>query len=136
MTFSFYCSFFVLLVHLFVSRIGFLISQSQILVFAIRSGIEIGIFNADCEVRFPTTISQKSNSTFYFCSLDISFVMSLLMLLVCGDTKLNPGPRKHDTCYNSSICCCQLWKGKSSRGLWYSQQIWYNLFIRNVSWFL
>ena len=26
------------------------------------------------------------------------------MLLVCGDTELTMGQRKHDTCYNLSIC--------------------------------
>ena len=103
MTFSCYRSIFVLLVHLCVSRIGLLISHSQNLLLAIRSGIDIGFFNADCEVRFPTTTSQKSNCTLHFCSLDIRFALSLLMVLVCDDTELNQGPRKHDNCYNLSI---------------------------------
>ena len=40
----------------------------------------------------------------YFCSLGIRFVFVLLMLLACGDTELNPGPRKRDTCHNLSNC--------------------------------
>ena len=66
--------------------------------------VEIGIFNAEYKVRLPTTTSQKANCTLSFFSLGIRFVFVLLMLLVCGDIELNPGPRKHDTSYNLSIC--------------------------------
>ena len=70
--------------------------------------VEIGIFNAECKFRFQTTTSQKDNCTLYFCSLGIRFVFALLMLLVCGDDELNPGPRKRDTCYSLSVYCWSL----------------------------
>lgn len=95
------------------------ISQSQSLELAIRSQgfllivipvtimqcrVEIGIFNAECKVRFSTTTLQKDNCTLYFCSLGIRFVFDLSVLLVYGHVKVNLGLRKRDTCYNLSVC--------------------------------
>lgn len=67
--------------------------------------VEIRIFYAKCKVKFSKVklTSQKANCTLSFCSLAILFVFVLLMLLVCGDTELSPGPRKRDTCHNLSI---------------------------------
>ena len=67
--------------------------------------VEIRIFDAKCKVKFSKVklTSQKANCTLSFCSLAILLVFVLLMLLVCHDTELNPGPRKRDTCYNLSI---------------------------------
>ena len=58
--------------------------------------IKIRIFNAECEVRFPTTTSQNTNCTLYFRSLGIRFVFILLMLLVCSDVKKKPPPPRHE----------------------------------------
>ena len=36
--------------------------------------------------------------------LGILFVFVVLMLFACGDTELNPGPKKRSSCYNFSVC--------------------------------
>ena len=70
-----------------------------------QCNVEIRIFDAKCKVKFSKVklTSQKANCTLSFCSLAILLVFVLLMLLVCRDTELNPGPRKRYTCYNLSI---------------------------------
>ena len=67
--------------------------------------VEIGIFSAECKVRFPKMLtSQQANYILSSCSLCIIFVFILLMLLVCGNIELILGARKCDSCYNLSIC--------------------------------
>lgn len=66
--------------------------------------IEIDIFNAEYKFRFSATTSLKANCTLCFCTLGMRFVFALLMLLVCVDIELNPGPKKRNTCFNLSIC--------------------------------
>ena len=36
--------------------------------------------------------------------LEYRFVFILLILFVCGDIELNPGPKNRNSCYNFSIC--------------------------------
>ena len=79
------------------------------LVCTIQWRVEIGIFDAKCKVRFPKKLTlQKANFALSFCSLGIFFLFVLPLLLVFGDTELNPGPRKRDTCYNLPICLWNL----------------------------
>ena len=65
--------------------------------------VKIEIFNARGELRFLITASQRANCTSFFCSLGICFVF-VIMLLVCRDIELNPGPRKRNTYHNFSFC--------------------------------
>ena len=49
-------------------------------------------------------VIQRANCTLIFWSLAIHFIFALLMILLCGDTELNPELRKCNTCSNFPIC--------------------------------
>ena len=67
--------------------------------------VENGIFNATSKARFFKKKSLRvAASVFGFLSFGFRFVFILLILFVCGDVELNPGPKNRNSCYNFSIC--------------------------------
>ena len=67
--------------------------------------VEIGIFNATSEARyFKKKSLWVAASVFAFFSFGFRFVCILLILFVCGDVELNPGPKSRNSCYNFSTC--------------------------------
>ena len=67
--------------------------------------VEIGIFNASSNARYFNKKSLGAAAPpFGFFSFGFRFVFILLILFVCGDVELNPGPKNRNSCYNFSIC--------------------------------
>ena len=67
--------------------------------------VEIGIFNATSKARYFKKKSLRvAAPVFGFFSFGFRFVFILLILFVCGDVELNPGPKNRNSCYNFSIC--------------------------------
>ena len=67
--------------------------------------VEIGIFNATSKARyFKENSLRVAAPVFGFFSFGFRFVFILLILFVCGDVELNPGPKNRNSCYNFSIC--------------------------------
>ena len=67
--------------------------------------VEIGIFNATSKARyFKKKSPLVAAPVFCFFSFGFRFVFIVLILFVCGDVELNPGPINRNSCYNFSIC--------------------------------
>ena len=67
--------------------------------------VEIGIFNASSNARYFNKKSLGAAAPpFGFFSFGFRFVFILLILFVCGDVELNPGPKNRNSCFNFSIC--------------------------------
>ena len=67
--------------------------------------LEIGIFNARYKARYFKKNSLRVTApAFGFFSFGFRFVCILLILFVCGDVELNPGPKNRNSCYDFSIC--------------------------------
>ena len=67
--------------------------------------VEIEIFNATSKARFfKKNSSRVAAPVFGFFSFGFRFVFILLILFVCGDVELNPGPKNRNFCYNFLIC--------------------------------
>ena len=67
--------------------------------------VEIGIFNATTRATYFKKKSLRvAAPVFCFFSFEFRFVFILLILFVCGDTELNPGPKNMKSCYNFSTC--------------------------------
>ena len=67
--------------------------------------VEIGIFNATSKARYFKRKSLRvAAPVFRFFSFGFRFVCILLILFVCGDVELNPGPKNRNSSYNFSTC--------------------------------
>ena len=66
--------------------------------------VEIGIFNATSKARyFKKNSLRVAAPVFGLLSFGFRFVFILLILFVCYDVGLNPGPKSRSSCYNFSI---------------------------------
>ena len=66
--------------------------------------VEIGMFLRKSKVRYQDRILLPTIRSLFSCSSGFRFVFVMLILLTCGDIESNPGPRRHDPCYNFSVC--------------------------------
>ena len=67
--------------------------------------VGVGIFNATSKARYFKKKSLRvAGPVFCFFSLGFRFVFILLVLFVCGDIGLSPGPKNRNSCYDFSIC--------------------------------
>ena len=67
--------------------------------------VEIGIFNAASNTKYFKKKSLRiAAPVFCYSSFGFRFVFILLILFICGDIELNPGPKNRKSCYNFSIC--------------------------------
>ena len=73
------------------------------LLLIIQWRVEIGMFNHTHKTRFINLKSLRVVGLSSGFRLGIRFLFVLLMLFVCGDIQLNPGPKK-ELLYNFSVC--------------------------------
>ena len=65
--------------------------------------VEIGVFDALCNVRCITKFSNSSHSPSKIATITV-LIFTLLLLLMSGDIELNPGPNKTNSSCKFSVC--------------------------------
>ena len=65
--------------------------------------IEIEVFNLRSFMRVAKSLSSVNVSTILAKYL-FMLLCGITLLLICGDTELNPGTKKTKSCYNFSLC--------------------------------
>ena len=65
--------------------------------------VEIGVFNASCDVRYTTRFSRSSYLPSKKTAVTV-LILTLLLLFMSGDIGLNPGPNKTNSCCKLSDC--------------------------------
>ena len=69
----------------------------------------VKIFDATSKTCYFNKKSLRTVApVFCFFSFGFCFVLILLFLFFCGDIEPNPGPKNRNSCYNFSICHCNL----------------------------
>ena len=66
--------------------------------------VEIGMFFRKSKVRYRDRILLLTISPLFSYSPGFHLVFIKLILLTCGDTKSNPGPSRHNSCYYFLVC--------------------------------
>ena len=65
--------------------------------------VEIGVFDALCDVRYTTKFSRSSHSPFKNATVTV-LIFTLLLLFMSGDIELNPGRNKTNSSCKFSVC--------------------------------
>ena len=65
--------------------------------------VEIGVFDALCNVRYITKFSRSSHSPSKIATVTV-LIFTLLLLFMLGDIELNPGPKKTNSSCEFSVC--------------------------------
>ena len=65
--------------------------------------VEIGVFDALCDVRYTTKFSRSSHSPSKKATVT-ALIFTLLLLFMSGDIKLNPGPNNTNSGCKFSLC--------------------------------
>ena len=65
--------------------------------------VEIGVFDALCNVRYITKFSRSSHSPSKIATVTV-LIFTLLLLFMSGDIELNPGPKKTNSSCKFSVC--------------------------------
>ena len=65
--------------------------------------VEIGVFDALCDVRYTTKFSRSSHSPSEKATVTV-LIFTLLLLFMSGDIELNPRPNKTNSSFKFSVC--------------------------------
>ena len=65
--------------------------------------VEIGVFDALCDVRYTAKFSRSSHSPSKKAAVSV-LIFTLLLLFISGDVELNPGPNKTNSSCKFSVC--------------------------------
>ena len=69
----------------------------------VQRRVEIGIFDALCDVRYTTKFSRSKHSPSKKATVTV-LIFTLLLLFMLGDIELNSGPNKTNSSCKFSVC--------------------------------
>ena len=69
--------------------------------------VEIGVFDALCNVRYITKFSRSTHSSSKIATVTV-LIFTLLLLFTSGDIELNPGPNKTNSSCKFLVCLWNL----------------------------